>query len=155
MARLQDRLFRQVRNGQGDPRSQADDQLQHGVQTYGFDVASAGGDIGSAPDSGFDNDAFIAGEAVRWLRVSANEARRIGKPFFMVASFVNPHDIMFGNGNIPGQPEVQKPVAPWVAPPPPANAIYEKKWSFKLPPSLDESLTAPGMPKALLEYDKG
>jgi arylsulfatase len=124
-------------------------------QPYGFDVASAGGDIGSAPDSGFDNDAFIAGEAVRWLRVSANEARRIGKPFFMVASFVNPHDIMFGNGNIPGQPEVQKPVVPWVAPPPPANSIYEKKWSFKLPLSLDESLTAPGMPRALLEYDKG
>jgi arylsulfatase len=124
-------------------------------QPYGFDVASAGGDIGSAPDSGFDNDRFIAGEAVRWLRVSANDARRDGKPFFMVASFVNPHDIMFGNGNLPGQPEVQKPVAPWVAPPPPANSIYEKNWSFKLPPSLDESLTAPGMPKALLEYHMG
>jgi arylsulfatase len=124
-------------------------------QPYGFDVASAGGDIGSAPDSGFDNDRFIAGEAVRWLRVSANEARRNGKPFFMVASFVNPHDIMFGNGNIPGQPEVQKPIVPWVVPPPPANSIYEKKWSFKLPSSLDESLTAPGMPKALLEYHMG
>jgi arylsulfatase len=79
-------------------------------QPYGFDVASAGGDIGSAPDSGFDNDRFIAGEAVRWLRVNANEARRDGKPLFMVASFVNPHDIMFGNGNIPGEPEVQKPI---------------------------------------------
>jgi arylsulfatase len=124
-------------------------------QPYGFDVASAGGDIGSAPDSGFDNDAFIAGEAVRFLRVSASEARRTGKPFFMVASFVNPHDIMFGNGNVPGQPEVQKPVAPWVLPPVPANSIYEKKWSFMLPPSLGESLSAPSMPKALLEYQKG
>ena len=113
-------------------------------QQYGFDVASAGGDIGSAPDSGFDNDRYIAGEAVRWLRVKANEARHDGKPFFMVASFVNPHDIMFGNGNIPGEPEVQKAVVPWVMPPPPANSIYEKKWSFQLPRSLDESLTAPG-----------
>jgi arylsulfatase len=50
---------------------------------------------------------------------------------------------------------VQKPVAPEVLPPPPANSIYEKKWSFKLPASLDESLTAPGMPKALLEYHNG
>ena len=73
----------------------------------------------------------------------------------MVASFVNPHDIMWGNANIPSQPEVQKPVVPWVTPPPPVNSIYEKKWSFKLPPSLDESLAAPGMPKALSEYDKG
>jgi arylsulfatase len=124
-------------------------------QPYGFDVASAAGDVGSAPDSGFDNDAFTAGEAVRFLRVSANEARRTGRPFFMVASFVNPHDIMYGNGNVPGQPEVQKPVVPEVLPPPPANSIYEKKWSFKLPPSLNESLSAPGMPKALSEYHEG
>ena len=124
-------------------------------QPYGFDVASAAGDIGSDPDSGFDNDVFTAGEAVRWLRVNANEARKNGKPFFMVASFVNPHDIMFGNGNVPGQPEVQKPGVPALVTPPPASSTYEKKWSFKLPASLGESLTAPGMPKALLEYKNG
>src|SRR5262249_4287155 len=61
----------------------------------------------------------------------------------------------FGSGNVPGQPEVQKPVVPFVAPPPPPSSFYDKKWSFTLPPSLDESLTAPGMPKALLEYEKG
>jgi hypothetical protein len=110
---------------------------------------------GSDPDSGFDNDVFTAGEAVRWLRVNANEARKNGKPFFMVASFVNPHDIMFGNGNVPDQPEVQKPGVPALVPPPPASSTYEKKWSFKLPASLGESLTAPGMPKALLEYKNG
>jgi arylsulfatase len=92
------------------------------AQPYGFDVFSAG-DIGSAPLSGFDNDAFIAGESVRWLRVNAIEARRTGRPFFMVASFVNPHDIMFGDGNIPGQTPVQKPVPPEATPPPPPNSI--------------------------------
>jgi hypothetical protein len=45
----------------------------------------------------------------------------------MVASFLNPHDIMFGNANVPGQPEVQKPVVPQIVPPLPANTIYEKK----------------------------
>src|SRR5262250_3354637 len=74
------------------------------ARPYGFDVFSAGGDIGSDPRSGFDNDMFIAGESVRFLRVTASEARRTGQPFFMVASCVNPHDIMFGDGNIPGQP---------------------------------------------------
>src|SRR5262245_58028631 len=125
------------------------------LQPYGFDVFSVGGDIGSAPDSGFDNDAFISGEAVRWLRVSASEARRTGQPFFMVASFLNPQAIRFGNGNIPGQPPVQKPLVPYAAPPAPANSIYEKKWSFTLPASLQESLTAPGIPRALLEYERG
>ena len=125
------------------------------LQPYGFDVFSAGGDIGSDPRSGFDNDPFIAGEAVRWLRANASEARRTGQPFFMVASFVNPHDIMFGNGNVPGQPAVEHAVVPFVLPPLPASSIYEKKWNFKLPPSLTESLAAPGMPGALLEYKKG
>src|SRR5262249_62325719 len=96
-----------------------------------------------------------AGEPVRFLRVSATEAPRTGKPFFMVASLVNPHDIMFGNGNVPGQSEVQKPVAPWLAPPPPANSIYGKKWSFKLPPNLDEALASRAMPKPLFGYQKG
>jgi arylsulfatase len=125
------------------------------AQPYGFDVFSAGGDTGSYPRSGFENDPFTAGESVRWLREAASETRRTHQPFFMVASFVNPHDIMFGNGNIPGQPPVQVAVVPQVIPPPPANSIYQKKWAFTLPASLQESLTAPGMPGALLEYDKG
>jgi len=125
------------------------------LQSYGFDVFSAGGDVGSGPQSGFDNDPVIAGESARWLRQSATEARRSGKPFFMVASFVNPHDIMYGNANIPGGPAVEKPVSPKALPPLPASAIYDKEWSFSLPQSLDESLTAPGMPAALLEYKRG
>src|SRR6516164_5927434 len=125
------------------------------ARAYGFDVFSAGGDTNSAPDSGFHNDAFIAGEGVRWLRTNAREARRTGEPFFMVASFLNPHDIMYGNGNVPGQPPVQKPVVPEATPPPPASSIYERRWSFTLPASLQESLTAPGMPSALSEYNKG
>jgi arylsulfatase A-like enzyme len=125
------------------------------LQPYGFDEFSAGGDIGSSPKSGFDNDAFIAGESVRWLRENATESRRSGHPFLMVASFVNPHDIMYANANVPGQPPVQKAVSPRSIPPLPLDTIYEKKWSFTLPRSLQESLMAPGMPNALLEYQKG
>lgn len=125
------------------------------LQPYGFDDFSAGGDIGSSAESGFDNDAFIAGESVRWLRENAHESRRTGKPFFMVASFVNPHDIMYANANVLGQPAVQKGVTARSIPPLPTDAIYQKKWSFTLPASLQESLTAPGMPNALLEYQKG
>jgi arylsulfatase A-like enzyme len=125
------------------------------IKAYGFDVFSAGGDIGSAPYSGFNNDPFIAGEAVRGLHNLAEETRRTGKPFFMVASLVNPHDIMYANANVAGQEPVQKAIAPFAAPPPPAAAIYEKQWPFTLPASIAESLTAPGMPGAISEYKKG
>jgi arylsulfatase A-like enzyme len=125
------------------------------IQPYGFDVFSAGGDIGSSPQSGFDNDPFIAGECVRWLRKTAAGARQAGKPFFMVASFVNPHDIMYGNANVPGQPPVEKAVSPKALPPLPASADYQKNWPLTLPASLQESLTAPGVPGALQEYKTG
>lgn len=124
-------------------------------QPYGFDIFSAAGDIGSTPDSGYDNDPFIAGESARCVRELAAEKQKTGQPFFMVSGFVNAHDIMYGDGNIPGQPEVQKPVVAAAMPPPPLNSIYEQHWSFTLPANLDESLTAPGMPGALMEYKTG
>ncbi len=37
------------------------------IQAFGFDVFNAGGDVGSEPYSGFNNDPYIAGEAVRRL----------------------------------------------------------------------------------------
>ena len=92
---------------------------------------------------------------LRWLRESASEARLTARPFFMVASFVNPHDIMFGNGNVPGHAPVQVAISPQVIPPPPESSTYERKWSFTLPQSLQESLAAPGMPGALSEYNTG
>jgi arylsulfatase A-like enzyme len=125
------------------------------IKPYGFDVFSAAGDIGSAPESGYHNDPFIAGESVRWLRENAAQARRTGQPFFMVTGFLNPHDIMYADANVPGPPPVQKPVVPQATPPLPLNAIYQRTWPFSLPASLSESLTAPGMPPAFIQYQKG
>ncbi len=125
------------------------------IKPYGFDVFSAAGDIGSAPESGYHNDPFIAGESVRWLRESAATARRTGQPFFMVTGFLNPHDIMYADANVPGQPPVQIPVAAQATPPLPLNTIYRRTWPFSLPTSLSESLTAPGMPPAFIQYQKG
>ena len=50
---------------------------------------------------------------------------------------------------------MQKAVSTNAVPPLPTDAAYQKQWSFTLPASLQESLTAPGMPGALIEYQKG
>ena len=80
---------------------------------------------------------------------------RKGQPFFLVASFLNPHDIMYADANIPGKPVVQKALTDSLLTPPPNDTIYQKTWTFASPPGLQESLTAPGMPQALAEYQKG
>lgn len=124
------------------------------LETYGFDTFAANGDVGSRPDSGYKNDSFTAGEAVRWLRESALKTDKGGKPFFMVASFLNPHDIMYANANLPGE-NVQEGIDHSELTSPPNNSLYQRKWSFELPPSRTESLTDLGMPSALAEYNKG
>jgi arylsulfatase len=125
------------------------------LKPYGFDVFNSDGDTSGAQQQGFEEDTYFAAEGVRWLRTDAPKLRKGGRPFFMVMSLLNPHDIMFADTNPPGRPPVQKPVLKGLTKPPPPSAIYERKWDFPLSPSLGESLKAPGMPSALFEYNKG
>jgi arylsulfatase len=124
------------------------------LQPYGFDFFNFNGDFAGAPDQGYHLDPLFSAEAVTWLRHHAVQLHEKGQPFFMVVSFLNPHDIMFADANIPGQPPVQKALGP-ILTPPPANSIYAPRWEFPAPPGIKESLTAPGMPPALSEYHKG
>ncbi len=125
------------------------------LQPYGFDFFNFDGDKFGSPDQGYQVDRYYSGEAVRWLRTNAAALNGKGAPFFMVVSFINPHDIMYADANIPGQPPVQKALTNNLITPPPDNAIYQKTWNFTQVPGLTQSLTAPGMPPALAEYHKG
>src|SRR5262245_33794529 len=126
-----------------------------GLQPYGFDVFNFDGDKFGSPGQGYQVDRYWSGEAVRWLRTNAQALNRKGQPFFMVASFLNPHDIMYADANLPGQPPVQKALMPDLVNPPPDNTIYQKTWTATQVPGLTQSLAAPGMPPALGEYHKG
>jgi arylsulfatase len=125
------------------------------LQPYGFDVYNADGDNHGRIYGGFAEDSYIAGAGIRWLRSNVPQFRKSGEPFFMVMSLVNPHDIMFADANVPGQPRAQKPIVQGLIGPPPNAAIYERLWDFKLPPSLREDLKGPGMPAAVYEYEQG
>jgi arylsulfatase len=125
------------------------------LQPYGFDVYNADGDNHGDVHDGFAEDPYIASAGIRWMRAHTPEFRQKGTPFFMVMSLVNPHDIMFADANVPGQPVVQKPLGKGLIAGPPKSALYERRWDFKLPPSLRENLKGPGMPAAVLEYEKG
>lgn len=122
------------------------------AQPYGFDVFNYDGDVGGEPQQGYTHDPYFVGEAVRWLRKNAKSTEQ--KPFFLVISLLNPHDIMYGDANLPNSTQAQQPQSPVILPPP-ANTLYQKNWQFDLPVSLNESLTAKGMPDALNQYQQG
>jgi arylsulfatase len=125
------------------------------LQPYGFDIFEPDGDKVGDPDQGYKTDTYTAAESVRWLRGNVPELRETGQPFFMVVSFVNPHDIMFANANVPGTPQVQKAVVDRALTLPPKNSVYSKHWNTAPSPTLREALSGPGMPPALMEYHQG
>jgi arylsulfatase A-like enzyme len=122
------------------------------AQSYGFDSFNYDGDVGGEPQQGYTHDPYFVGEAIRWLRkyVKANEQR----PFFLVISLLNPHDIMYGDANLPNTVQAQQAQSHVILPPP-MNTLYQKTWQFDLPASLNESLVAKGMPDALNQYQQG
>ncbi len=125
------------------------------LQPYGFDIYQPDGDKTGAPDQGYKTDVYTASEGVRWLRGNVPRLRQSGQPFFMVVSFVNPHDIMYADANVPGTEQPQKGVVNGVLTAPPKNSLYSKQWNPALSPTLQESLSAPGMPAALTQYHLG
>jgi arylsulfatase A-like enzyme len=125
------------------------------LQPYGFDVYQPDGDKTGTPDQGYKTDVYTAAESVRWLRGTLPELRQSGQPFFMVVSFVNPHDIMYADANVPGTPKVQNAVINNVLTAPPKNSLYSKRWNTVPSPTIQEALSAPGMPAALTDYHIG
>jgi len=125
------------------------------LKPYGFDVYQPDGDKTGTPDQGYKTDVYTAAESVRWLRGNVPELRKAGQPFFMIVSFVNPHDIMYANANVPETPQVQRAVVNNVLTAPPRNSLYSRRWSTAPSPTIQESLSAPGMPAALTDYHVG
>ncbi len=125
------------------------------LQPYGFDIYQPDGDKTGAPDQGYKTDFYTASESVRWLRGNVPKLRASGQPFFMIVSFVNPHDIMYADANVPGTAQAQKADLPGVITTPPKNSLYARHWNSVLSPTMQESLSAPGMPGALTEYHTG
>ena len=80
-----------------------------GLGPYGF-RGWRGPDTHGVPHGGLRDDPRIAADAVSWLQTHARAAR----PFCLVVSFVNPHDIMFS-------PRVRRPTREAHGAPAPAS----------------------------------
>jgi arylsulfatase A-like enzyme len=121
------------------------------LRAYGFDTFAPDGDKVGAPDQAYDTDTYTGGEAIRWLRTNAQELNRQGKPWFLVVSFVSPHDIMYADANQPGHP-VQVSQVGMTLTPPPDNSHFATQWTFPESPSHAQPMDTPGRPRAQLSY---
>ena len=124
------------------------------LRKHGFDTWQPYGEVTGGQDQGYQVDGVIASEGVRWLRTHAARLRKSGEPWFLVTSFINPHDIFFADVNAPGE-TVQKGLKPGQIAAIPRDAQYRRQWSFPLWSTLDEPLRAPGRPEAHWEFYRG
>jgi arylsulfatase len=62
---------------------------------------------------------------------------------------------MYADANVPGTEQVQKAIVNGVLTAPPKNSLYSKQWNPAPSPTMQESLSAPGMPAALTDYQLG
>jgi arylsulfatase len=108
----------------------------YGFADYGFD-----GDRAGMAWAGFSHDGFIAADSINLMKRFAKGATG-GKPWFLAVNLVNPHDIMFYEGDDEG-PNGSVGIGPVMKPP--AFAPYDKDWNLPLPVSFyrDDLSTKP------------
>ena len=123
------------------------------LRECGFDQFAPDGDKVGSPDQGYDTDVYTCSEAIRWLRTE-QEINKQGKPWFLVVSFVSPHDIMYAEVNQPGK-KVQVSQVGQTLTPPPGNSHFATQWKFPASPSHSQPMDTPGRPRAQLVYDIG
>ncbi|WP_211867020.1 sulfatase-like hydrolase/transferase [Neoroseomonas terrae] len=123
------------------------------IQSYGFDDFFGVGDINDRTLGGYNYDDTTTAFVTRWLRTKGLELAAAGKPWYLAVNFVNPHDVMFINSDLPGQ-DVQGKASSMPIARAPANDLYKAHWDVPLPTTRSQPFDAPGRPKAQQIYQE-
>jgi arylsulfatase A-like enzyme len=125
---------------------------RHIIESYGFDDFFGVGDINDTTLGGYTYDETTTAFAERWLRTTGLSLRAAGTPWFLAVNFVNPHDVMYLNSDLPGQ-EVQGKASTLPIAPPPEDGLYRATWDeVPLPATRGQSFDAPGRPRGQKIY---
>jgi arylsulfatase A-like enzyme len=122
------------------------------MEEYGFSDYLGIGDMIAHTNGGYLHDGIIAATTKSWMRGKGKSLDAENKPWFMAVNLVNPHDVMYYNTDLPGQPAEQTKNALMHMNHEPDSAQFRQQWDYGLPESRKQSVTGPGRPAAHLEY---
>lgn len=124
------------------------------MERYGFADYYGVGDIIGNTRGGYLHDEIISAMSVRWLRSRGRALAEQDKPWCLAVNFVNPHDVMYVDTDLPGQP-VQTAAEPVMRVlPPPDTPHYQARWNAPLPETRHQPLDAPGRPMAHRDFQQ-
>lgn len=121
------------------------------IEKYGFQDFIGFGDITDTTLGGYNYDEATTAFATRWLRSNGTELNAKGTPWFLAVNFVNPHDVMYVNSDLPGETVQGKYSVEPIAHPP-ADELYRASWDEPLPPTRSQPFDAAGRPFAHQVY---
>jgi arylsulfatase len=126
--------------------------LSEEMAEYGFADYFGIGDIIAHTEGGYLHDGVIASMTKSWLRGKARDLGAENKPWFMAVNLVNPHDVMYYNTDLPGEPARQTTMAMMHMNREPESAQFARQWDLALPESRNQPVSGPDRPAAHLNY---
>ncbi len=124
------------------------------MDKYGFADNFSPGDLIGHALGGYSYDQITAGSAINWLRTHGRSLTDDAKPWCMVTSFVNPHDVMYFNTDAPGERVQDNGKLRMHAARAPEHAMYKANWDVPIPASLRQPFNESGRPRAHGEFDR-
>jgi arylsulfatase A-like enzyme len=124
------------------------------LQSYGFEDFFGVGDINDTTLGGYNYDDTTTAFVTRWLRTKGEALRAEGKPWYLAVNFVNPHDVMYVNSDLPKE-NIQGKLHSMPIARPPSDDIYRATWDdVPLPATRSQSFDAPGRPRGQKIYQE-
>jgi len=124
------------------------------IESYGFKDFFGVGDLIDGDRGGYSYDDMTASTAVTWLRTKAEALRAKGQPWYLAVNFVNPHDVMYFNSDLPAE-NIQGKSHKMPISRAPDDRLYQAIWDdHPLPASRHQSFDAPGRPKGQKLYQE-
>jgi arylsulfatase A-like enzyme len=116
------------------------------IDSYGFKDFFGVGDLIDGTLGGYSFDDTTLASTITWLRTEAQALRTKGQPWYLAVNFVNPHDVMYFNSDLPTENVQSRSHAMGIARAP-DDELYRAVWDdHPLPSSRHQSFDAPGRP---------
>ncbi len=139
--------------GELEPDDERDHNFSRDMEKYGFSDWNPTGDVLGSPLDGFVRDNGTMVESIEWLRTKALHLRREGRPWFLSIDLVNPHDIMYFNTDLPGEPVQDKGGLLFPTTFAPDTSSYAQTYSGIVPDNFTQDLDEEGRPPAHAEFE--
>ena len=134
-----------------EPDPKSEHNYSNDMNKYGLSDWNPDGDVIGNPRDGFTRDNTSMAGTIEWLRTKGVQLKAEGTPWFLSLDFVNPHDIMYFNTDVPGAKEQETDSLLMEIGRAPKTPGYAQTYDGVVPENWTQDLQEAGRPSAHCE----